>query len=188
MPDAHGRFLKGEHWRPVQVFRNKEWLEQEYITRGRSAGEIASEFGVTDAAIFHWLRRHGIPRRDIATTRALKYWGASREANPMYGKRGAQVPNWKGGITPERQAFYASLEWKDAAESVRLIDGDRCRRCGRAPRGHKAIAIHHIVSIRVKALRSDLNNLVLLCSACHRWVHSPMNTDGEYIGKGGALR
>ena len=35
--------------------------------------------------------------------------------------------------------------------------------------------IHHIVSFANKDLRTDPNNLVLLCFKCHKWVHSKAN-------------
>ena len=47
-----GRFKKGLHWREHKAFREKDYLMREYVTNGRSTGDIAIEWGVTDAAIF----------------------------------------------------------------------------------------------------------------------------------------
>ena len=103
-----GQFLPGTNWREPQPFREKSWLEHEYVERGRSTGDIAAQFGVTDAAIIHWLKKHGIPRRSVSEARKLKRWGAVGADNPMWNRRGELNPNWKGGVTPERQAFYQS--------------------------------------------------------------------------------
>jgi hypothetical protein len=179
-------FKKGEHWRPHQRFRERAWLEREYVERQRSAADIGRDFGVRCTAIFFWLERHGIPRRSMSDSRKVKRWGARGAANPMYGKRGAQVPSWKGGVTPERQAFYSTPEWQAAAVTVYQRDSGSCQRCGRQPRGRagkKQMHIHHIVSFAVVALRSELTNLVLLCTKCHRFVHSRANAAGEFVGK-----
>lgn len=41
--------------------------------------------------------------------------------------------------------------------------------------------IHHIVSFKNKELRTNINNLVLLCDECHHWVHSNNNVAHEFI-------
>jgi len=104
------------------------------------------------------------------------------EGNGMYGATGAENPNYKGGITPERQAFYASQEWKDACRTVWNRDGATCQRCGvRRSEYEGKLHVHHIVSFAVEELRSNADNLVLLCERCHHWVHSDENTTGEFL-------
>ncbi len=175
-------FKKGQHWRPPAVFRDKDYLVREYVEKQRSTGDIARENNVTDAAVLFWLRKHGITRRDTSQARKVKRWGVPGEANPMYGRRGADNPSWKGGCTPDRQAFYASLEWRRAARQVRQRDGRACRRCGKKKADDVVVEIHHIVSFAVVELRAEVTNLVLLCTGCHDWVHSNDNTDKLFIG------
>jgi len=194
--DSKGRFLKGlhynpdiefkpgQHWRVPQVFRDKKWLENEYIVKGRSLNEIGEEFGVSAPAIKFWMKKHNIPRRSVSESRAIKHWGLSGEANGMYGKTGENSSNWKGGRTPERQEFYASKEWRDVSRAVKIRDQLKCVRCGDAAKGHK-LHIHHIVSFYVRELRADINNLVLLCLVCHKWVHSKANINNDYIDSQG---
>ena len=189
--DNKGRFIKGvhyspeteikkgEHWRPKKPYWNREWLLREYENNFRSANEIAEQFGITEAAILYWLRKHKIPRRKMAEIRAEKHWGLSGEQNGMYGKRGEEVPNWKGGVTAERQAFYSTMEWKKARRAVYKRDNRTCQRCG----VKKNLHVHHIVGFANKKLRSDPDNLILLCANCHHWVHSRENTNKEYIGE-----
>lgn len=174
-------FKKGEHWRPTQLFRDKEWLTKEYIDKKRSAKSIATDFGVTEAAILFWLRKHGIKRRSVTEIRKMKHWGLAGNQNGMYGKHGKEVGNWKGGCTPERQAFYSSLEWKEVCPKVWKRDRARCLRCG----SDNDLHVHHIASFAIKELRADLMNLVLLCKKCHNFVHSKKNTKGDFIVKGG---
>lgn len=175
-------FRPGQHWRERKPFWDREWLEREYVERQRSAADIATEWEVTEAAIFFWLRKHKIPRRSIVEARSVKHWGISGEANGMYGKRGDQVPNWKGGITPERQAFYSSAEWKVAARMVTERDRGICRRCGKGPLIGRDSQKHHIVPFTVKGRRADVDNIVTLCAKCHGFVHGKSNTTGEFLG------
>jgi len=104
---------------------------------------------------------------------------------PFRGKRGAETPNWKGGVSPERQAFYASSEWKAALKIVWARANARCERCrvhhnGTPRRG--TFHVHHIVSFAVRNLRAVPSNLALLCASCHRFVHSKRNVVRELLG------
>lgn len=169
-------FKKGQHWRPKKPYWDKDWLVSEYATKERSANDIASEFGITEAAILFWLRKHNILRREMSVIRANKYWGLAGEQNGMYGRTGENSSNWKGGVTPERQEFYISDEWKKACSEVYKRDNAQCQRCGNKDNLH----VHHIVTFANKELRADINNLVLLCAKCHRFVHSKKNNNREY--------
>lgn len=103
----------------------------------------------------------------------------------LKGKRGVDTPNWKGGITPERQKVYDSREWKDAVKSIWHRDNAICRRCGldhrTVNRKGMSFAIHHIVSFADRSKRCDVDNLVLLCRDCHLFIHSKANTNKEFI-------
>lgn len=183
MRKPNGQFGKGDHWRTPQAFRERDWLVRNYVERQRSTGDIAAEFGTTDAAILFWLRKHGIDRRSVSAARAIKRWGASGADNPMWNKRGELSPRWLGGVTPERQAFYTSRRWKIACSSVWKRDGARCRRCTmhRTDRPDMPFHIHHVVSFADAGLRADPGNLVLLCEPCHHFVHSRANTAREFL-------
>jgi hypothetical protein len=97
---------------------------------------------------------------------------------------GAKPGTWKGGVTPDRQAVYSSNEWCEAVKTVWKRDNAICQRCGKHHNTTKArgtFHIHHIVSFKNKEKRTDVNNLILLCKECHRWVHSNKNTNKEFI-------
>lgn len=190
MQDERGRFKKGTHWRKRKPFWNKEWLAYEYVTLQRSAGEIAAEQGVTDNAILFWLHKHEIPRRNVSESRAVKHWGVEGSDNPMWNKKGELSPNWKGGMTPERQAFYSSTVWKKVCRIVWKRDKGTCQRCKlvKLSQADMPFHIHHIKSFSDVELRADPTNLVVLCAVCHRFVHSRKNIGREFLPKeeGGA--
>ena len=177
-----GWFKPGEHWRPDQLFRDAEWLRVEYIDKGRSLGEIAKEFGVTEPAIRFWFRRHGIPRRSVSEARAIKHWGVSGEANPMFGRTGRDNPNYVDGGSPERQRLYSRAEGKEFIKAVFARDQYRCVRCGAPKGGPKSLHAHHIRPwAGNEALRFDIANGATLCRPCHSWIHSKQNTAREFL-------
>lgn len=101
----------------------------------------------------------------------------------LFGKRGSASPTWRGGITPERQAFYASPEWKAALKVVWQRDNATCQQCGKRKDQDRGLQfdVHHIVSFANRELRAEPSNLVLLCRPCHLWVHSKENHSKKFL-------
>lgn len=206
---------------------SKEWLELEYVTKGRDCVQIGAELGRDPKTIWSWLRHYGIPTRPRGAsgggaphafqkgenggwtgrthspeTRELIRQARIADGTVPYlrdgvhwlkGKRGAETPNWKGGVTAERQAFYATDEWRDAVKAVWARANGRCERCGVSytdvkRQGGPKFHIHHIESFAVRALRAVLGNLALLCRPCHHFVHSRANTTHDCIRGDGDAR
>ena len=117
----------------------------------------------------------------MAEIRAKKHWSLRGEANGMHGRTGDKNPRWKGGISPERQSLYSSSLWAEIIIKVWDRDDSKCQKCGHEETETQKLHIHHIAPFTVKELRTDLDNLILLCSTCHGWVHSKNNTAKEYI-------
>lgn len=192
----------------------KEWLENEYISKKRSANDIAREIGRDPKRVWEWMADYGIeirPRghntdlliKDGSGFRGKKHteetkkklselsiadgrvpWGKNNP-HPLKGAKSENHPNFKGGLTPERQSVYSSQEWVDAVKEVWKRDNATCQKCGKhhnqeGVRG--SFHIHHIVSFQVRRLRTDANNLVLLCKDCHKFVHSKRNVEKLFIG------
>jgi hypothetical protein len=164
------------------------WLRAAGIqTRPRGIASAGNWFQSGQPSAFKG-RSHTPKTRNVIRAARLADGGVPYMRNGQHwlkGVTGAGHPLWKGGITPERQLFSNSPEWKAAARAVWIRDQCKCRRCGRKPprkgpkhnRGH----VHHIVSFRVRELRLDLGNLILLCAGCHQWVHSRANVLKELV-------
>lgn len=179
---ANGRFERGKHWRKKKPHWDKEWLVEEYITQQKSAAEIAIAVGVTENAIYFWLKKHGVCTRTISEVRAIKHWGMVGEDNPMFGVKGELNHNWRGGVTPERQSFYSTIEWRRASRKVKKRDNLTCQRCKVHVRNLQCqIEIHHIESFSVVEKRAEVDNLVMLCQTCHDFVHSKQNTSRLFL-------
>lgn len=200
--------LPGRH----QPLVTKEWLEQKYLTEKMDMVKIGQILGRDPKTVLYWMRKYNIPTRSRGsnhkqnlnhgrpkgwhhtpeTIEKVRQASIERGAVPylkdgkhhLKGKRGIDVPSWKGGVTPERQAFYSSDEWREAVKVVWERDNAICQRCGLDYRAVNRKAnkfhIHHIVSFQAKELRADPDNLVLLCDKCHRWVHSSENVNKEF--------
>jgi hypothetical protein len=174
-------FSEGEHWRDEKPYWHEWWLRREYHLFQRSASEIADDWGVTENAILYWLDKHDIDTRSMEEVRKIKDWAVSGEENGMYGRTGEDNPNWKGGVTPERQDVYASEEWREAVRRVWLRDEAACQRCEiQADEVNDTLHVHHIHPFDHKDKRTDVDNLILLCPDCHSWVHSRKNENNKY--------
>ena len=190
------------------------WLIDEYIEKRRTCNDIAKDVGKDPKTVWSWLKSYGIPvrprggasssgsfKKGVSTwkgkTHSVETKMKIREARLRDGRvpylkngehwlkaSGSTHPMWKGGVTPERQALYASVEWADAVKSVWSRDNATCQRCGKhhnAAKTRGTFHIHHIASFMVRELRAEVSNLILLCEGCHRWVHSKENAEKLFI-------
>ena len=46
-----------------KLYRDRTWLEAEYVEEGRSMADIGRQFGITAAAVHQWLNKFNIPTR-----------------------------------------------------------------------------------------------------------------------------
>lgn len=193
---------------------DRDWLYQKYIVEKLDCTQIAKLVNRNSKRVWEWIRDYGIETRKRGTTgNHIHAIGKPHNITPegrkklsdnaraarladgrkpylkdgvhyLKGKRGADTPNWKGGITPERLKVYSSIEWKEAIKAVWKRDNAICQRCGKRHNTAKhrgTFDIHHIASFEVVELRCEVSNLVLLCEDCHYWVHSNANTDKEFL-------
>jgi 5-methylcytosine-specific restriction endonuclease McrA len=186
-----------------------EWLRARYVTDGLDCVQIGTLLSRDPKTVWTWLKFYGVPTRprginhihlpkDGSTFRGKHHTPEFceemrqrrlRDKHAPYLRNevhwlhtpGAVHPNWKGGITAERQAFYAGDEWRGVARQVYTRDKRTCQRCGKVKGSADPFDIHHIVSFMCVELRAVLSNLVLLCESCHYWVHGLANTTREFI-------
>lgn len=164
------------------------WLRQAGITTRPRGSNAAVHFKAGQPSAFKGrthrpdsiekVRTASIARGAVPYLRDGKHWlaGEAPELNP----------NWKGGATPERQEFYRSPQWKAAVRYVWQRDNACCRNCGKDWRtvdrsSEPTFHIHHVWSFQIVELRANPAILVLLCRACHLWVHSKANTTGAWL-------
>lgn len=181
----------------------KDWLISQYIDMRKGADRIAREIGRDPKRVWEWLKNYGIPVRPRGTDygqcfkkgyrgsvgrkltdahKEILRQARLKDGHVPYlkdGKHwlhhpGMKSPNWKGGISPERQSVYSSLQWKDAVKIVWERDNHTCQICGihQNESMDKKFHIHHIVSFHIKELQCEVSNLTLLCPKCHKTKHT----------------
>lgn len=168
----------------------KEVLVSMYCEQMMPAREIAERLGRSQNSILRWLKRHQIRIRTLKELRFLDGHVPYLKNGTHHLKNGRPEnhPNWKGGASPERQAFYSTAEWRECVKAVWARDDAKCRRCGldhrTILRGTVRFELHHIDSFSIKERRAAADNVVLLCERCHLWVHSRKNKRKVLLGKG----
>ncbi len=194
----------------------KDWLIDEYINKKKSANQIASEVKRDPKRVWEWIVNYGIETRSRGSEvknhfkkgqesafKGKKHTEENKQKIREIRLKDGGVPylkdgvhwlkayqrkpaSWRGGITPDRQAFYASDEWSSVVKEVWKRDNAICQKCGKHHNTEESrgkFHIHHIVSFTNKELRAELSNLILLCRQCHLWVHSNQNVNKEFINE-----
>lgn len=94
-------------------------------------------------------------------------------------QKGKNHPNWKGGISTERELFHASKKTKEWKHSIYKKDNYTCICCGQ--KGYE-LNVHHIKPYAIyPELRLDENNGATFCVNCHREFHKQYGR--KMIGK-----
>lgn len=198
----------------MEKYKNRDWLYGAYVISKMNCTEIAKECNRDPKTIWSWLKKFEIPTRkrgadsSPGTFKKGHKYGVGRihteetkeklrQARYKDGRvpylkdgkhwlkhEGSVSPMWKGGVTPERQKVYSSIEWSEAVKKVWSRDNATCQRCGKyhnTCENRGTFHIHHIVSFMVEDKRTDYNNLILLCKDCHLWVHSKKNKTKKFL-------
>lgn len=165
------------------------WLKGAGIpTRSRGNDKASHNFKPGQVSLFKG-RHHTPEAREKFRQQSLADGRVPylKDGKPYWkGKFGSEHVSWRGGVTPERQAFYSSDEWKAACKIVWTRADAKCERCGldhrTIPKDERgSFHVHHIVSFMVRSLRAEPSNLALLCKRCHLFVHSRANANKELL-------
>lgn len=172
------RICKGL-WQKRAKLLSREELIDLYVTQHKDCVQIGKLVKRDPKSIWSWLKDYKIETR-----------GRGSYGNPMPSpfkgmrfpdRQGENSPAWKGGVTPERNAFYASDEWKRVVRFVYGRAKNRCERCGALREWRGGFHVHHIISFEVEELRAKAVNLVVICNDCHYFIHSKDNVLFEYL-------
>ena len=130
---------------------SKEWLEEQYVALQRDCVQIGRQLDKDPKTIWAWLKYYGIPTRPRGNQshkgqppdwtgrhhseatrehiRAIAFADGRvpylRNGKPwLAGVSGPEHPSWKGGVTPERQAFLPDSRVEESRQG-RLSAGGR---------------------------------------------------------------
>ena len=161
------------------LYRDKDWLDEQYNVLHRRLADIAEDCGVSTHTVRKWLRAHSIQgkvgrgrfkagqrpwnqgkRYELGPRDLSRAW---IEANRR--SRAGEASNfWRGGTSSDRESIG---RWTtQVAARIHRQNHWTCQLCEeRAEELH----CHHIVPVWADpGLARDLDNLTTLCGGCHR--------------------
>lgn len=147
--DQWYKFVRG-HYRQESPYKNREWLNAQYVTAHRSIDEISETCNVSQSSIRKSMLRLGIVTRSVSES--LSQRGTMR---------GPRNPAWKGGVAK----WEYSHDWKKIARAIRKRDNYTCQKCETPfPKSSKLLHVHHLDG---KKFNNSDSNLITLCASCH---------------------
>jgi len=174
----------------MEAYRDRGWLKRHYHLLSLEQGEIANIAGVSKHTVRSWIRRHGLQKPLGSWTKGSRPWNKNRKYRAGWThdeatkkrlseqKSGEKNPQWRGGIT--KRAISIRQPLNKVKGEVFKRDDFACRLCGN---NSKRLTVHHVLPIwAAPQLAYDMDNLVTLCSSCHRSIG---NRELEYADKFG---
>jgi len=130
--------------------KSKEWLYEQYYIKNLLPKEIANICRVSRQTIMNWIKYFNIQKsiRPPITELTRKKLSDRKSKN--------NSPAWKGNL--------AGIE-AGRARARRWYKSRPCEKC----RSINNIVRHHIDR---NTLNNDINNIIFLCSSCHRKLHN----------------
>ena len=128
------------------LYRDKSWLENQYITLGKTVKEIDNEFGYSKYVIDKWLRRFQIARPDSDNTESYKNKDWLYEQNITLNKTFVQIAKETGYNVstlkkwakvhnlPQKGTGYFNVGHKPWNKGLSEKDDERVKRQGEALR------------------------------------------------------
>ncbi len=168
------------------MYKDRDWLQEHYITKGLSHEDMASIAGVSKHTIHAWIRKHGLQKPLGSWTIGVSSWNTGKrdKAKVAFSEerrtkisehmKGEKNHQWKGGITRKSMVVRRNVE--KLRLDIYVRDNYTCRLCGK---NSNKLTIHHILPIWARVdLASEPDNLVTLCRSCHLKVN---RHEEEYI-------
>jgi DNA-binding Lrp family transcriptional regulator len=164
----------------------KEFLEKEYIEKQKPYKQIAEEIGCSESNVWYKLKQFQLLTRtksEIMTGKkfSVSHREALSQAHLEAGKkrRGVNNPNWRGGVAAKNFLERYKSEYVVWRRRVIRHKGSVCSLCGkdlteRCPCCNRSTDkhVHHIQEFAENPdLRYSLDNVIVLCEACHRAYH-----------------
>lgn len=162
----------------IEAYKDKEWLNLQYIINNFSQKEIADIAGISHHTVRSWIRKFNLQKPLGSWTIGKVPWNKGRRYNnpPMSTTNklivsqrmmGSNNHRWKGGIT--KDAITIRRPVNKLRSLIYQRDGNTCRLCKNTSIN---TSIHHIIPIWAnKTLATDIDNLAVLCNSCHYKIH-----------------
>lgn len=175
-------------------YKDKKWLEQNYIQEQKTMREMADKANCNRATIYDWLKEYDIPTRNRATAIEKKVEvecaqcgeedripksHAERKEHHFCSKKcmakwysenlkKKNSPRWKGGGGEYQEKLVdAQGIWSRNRKRALQRDDSKCQLCY----AEEDLQVHHIKPVRFGG-SNYIGNLITLCRSCHAKVEN----------------
>lgn len=100
-------------------FKNKEWLEKQYIILHKSYKQIESEFGIGVNTLCKWMKEFGIKARNCSESHLGKKYNIPEDVLKLRGERISKALT--GKMVGEKNPFYGKHHTEETKEHLRKI-------------------------------------------------------------------
>jgi thymidylate synthase ThyX len=150
------------------LYTNRDWLYDQYVTKNKTAVAIADDFGFNVSTIKKWKRKHALPDKPASywnTGRIPWNKGVSEEDDPRVKAQAEALRehHWDDGRYTDlsKEARIKKL----SKSTYRKLNKGVCSICNNL----KYVQTHHIDENRE---HNEKSNLIDLCVSCHQSVHA----------------
>jgi predicted transcriptional regulator len=138
--------IKERHSAYLDRLFTKEFLQVIYINKKFSIKKISAEFGCSQYAVSKYLKKYGMPIRNISESKKGVLLGPQSEehrkniSKGCSNRKGENGCNYKDGRTSLRVRMYSLSEYLNWKNRILKRDGRMCQKCG----GSQELEVHHI--------------------------------------------
>jgi len=100
-------------------FRNKEWLEEQYIFHRKSYEQIEREFNIEKNTICHWMKEFGIKARNCSESHLGKKYNISEDVLRLRGERISKALT--GKLVGDKNPFYGKHHTEETKQHLSKI-------------------------------------------------------------------
>lgn len=174
----------------VKNYRNKDWLENQYITQKKSTVKIGEEVGCSNTTISYWLKKFNIPIRTLSDALKISHSNPEVRKKISDGNKGRKAWNWNNGKRKSRGYMKVLKPNHLRADSKGYVDehilvaeemlGRGLEFYGKLHRNNEIV--HHI---DCNGLNNDPENLYICSKSKHPMIHNKFgHMTGELYKRG----
>lgn len=156
----------------IPAYKDRDWLEREYVLLGKSQKEIAEEVGCSYHTIRKWIRVHGLQQDQIERLQnhnkkhGVFGKGLTNETSDIIKMRSLKMSESSKGVPRPRKLSPTTNEHSSRWQARKLYKKEKCLFCDETEQ--KNLEIHHVDG---NPLNNSEDNIEVLCLKHHPMRH-----------------